>query len=111
MARALRVRERGRCSHRHGVFDAFLDERGLGRAMQILVGGLRLTGRLLALRHEARLGGAGELLVRRLGGAGILGVGERRRPGDAENKRGERERLGHGIDLPDRAAPAAAIRP
>src|SRR5438067_6078293 len=59
------------------VFDAFLCEAGLGGAVQLLVrrggvaGGLRV---LLALAHEARQGGARELLF----GRGLLAARPRR---------------------------------
>src|SRR5271165_3789579 len=82
--------------HRHRVFDAFLDERRLGRAMQLLVGGLSLAGRPLAFGHETGLGGPGEFFVRRLGHTGILREGERRRA-----------RFGHRWDLPNQAVVAA----
>src|ERR1700722_14094712 len=83
--------------HRHRVLGAFLDEGGHCGAVQALILSLSLARRPFTLRHEAGLGGAGELFVRRLCHAGVIGVGERRRSGDAERERDQRERLGHGV--------------
>ena len=90
-----RQREADRGLHRHGVLRALLDERGHCGAMQALILGLSIARRPFTLRHEAGLGGAGELLVRRLCHAGVIGVGERRGPSEAERECDQCERFGH----------------
>ena len=66
-----------------------------------------------ALLGEGGPGGAGELLVARLGDAGPVGEGQRRRAGERGREGGESEGLGRGNDLLEtrrRAATAASTR-